>query len=318
MTESQGPLSRISGRVSVDAQIPAAPRKWRTSAPLGRPPHVNLILSEAQLFRSPLSILSCVDFNGDPLKDELFRKTFDMLMHEHGYVQLVNVPHDFDPVRLCRGLGTFVPNYTGAVVGDVRPEPGMDDVYHSGNTQPLTPHTEGYDFAVTPPRYIALWCVTPASGEGGETTIADTAPWIAELSPSDRERLESTPYEWKTTEGVERMGLNLRTKHPILEQRGGELIVRFSCNNLIRDEDDAAAQLQQRWQERFAQEHVAVHYSQNDMLIWNNWRLLHARNAFSDRSRHLRRIQIAGSVGDLTIDVSDHVYEGTELTCPTH
>jgi len=242
---------------------------------------------------SPISILSYVDFNGDPLTTELLRKTFDQLMNEHGYVVLCNVPDRFDYVRFCRDLSTFVPNYTGAVVGDVRPEPGMDDVYHSGNTRPLTPHSEGYDFLGTPPHYIALWCVTPAGGEGGETTICDTSPWVKSLTADQRRHYLETPYRWKTTEGVQRMGLDLKTEHPILEERGDDMIVRFSCNNLIRDDDDPAALLQKDWHARFDNEHVAVHYQKNDMLVWNNWRLLHARNAFSDRSRHLRRIQLA-------------------------
>ncbi|MEV8634459.1 TauD/TfdA family dioxygenase [Streptosporangium sp. NPDC051023] len=242
---------------------------------------------------SPISILSQVDFNGQPLTDELLMKTFQQLIDEHGYVLMCNVLDEFDPVKFCRRLGRFVPNYTGAVVGDVRPEPGMDDVYHAGNTRPLTPHTEGYDFAVLPPRYIALWCVTPASGPGGETTLADTRPWVAALTAEERERLESAEYDWKTTEGVQRLGLDLKTRHPILEENEQGLIVRFSCNNLLRDDDDPVVDLQHRWETAFGDEHMAIEYRENDMLVWDNWRLLHARNAFSDRSRHLRRIQIA-------------------------
>jgi alpha-ketoglutarate-dependent taurine dioxygenase len=242
---------------------------------------------------TPISILSRTDFNGHRLPDTLLMRTFEQLMDEHGYVLMCNVPDDFDPVRFCRRLGAFVPNYTGAVVGDVRPEPGMDDVYHSGNTRPLTPHTEGYDFEVLPPRYLALWCVHPASGPGGETTLADTAPWVAALTPEERTALEKVEYQWKTTEGVNRMGLDLHTEHPILEPHPDGLIVRFSCNNLIRPDDDPVVEIQKRWHRNFDAEHVAVHYERNDMLIWDNWRLLHARNAFSDRSRHLRRLQIA-------------------------
>ncbi len=242
---------------------------------------------------SPISILSQVDFNGQPLTDELLMKTFHQLMDEHGYVLMCNVTDHFDPVKFCRRLGAFIPNYSGAVVGDVRPEPGMDDVYHAGNTRPLTPHTEGYDFAIVPPRYIALWCVTPASGPGGETTLADTRPWVDALSAEERERFESIDYDWKTTEGVQRLGLDLKTRHPILEEGRQGLIVRFSCNNLLRDDDDPAVDLQERWKTAFDDEHVAIGYRENDMLVWDNWRLLHARNAFSDRSRHLRRIQIA-------------------------
>jgi alpha-ketoglutarate-dependent taurine dioxygenase len=244
---------------------------------------------------SPISILSRTDFNGDPLDDELFHRTFGQLMDEHGYVLLCNVPDEFDQVAFCRRLGAFVPNYTGAVVGDVRPEPGMDDVYHSGNTRPLTPHSEGYDFMTLPPRYIALWCVAPADGPGGETTLADTTGWVGALSEAERSALENTNYEWKTTEGVNRLGLDLHTKHPILERHPAGVIVRFSCNNLIRDDDDLAAGIQQRWHGNFDAEHVAIDYRRNDMLVWDNWRLLHARNAFTDRGRHLRRIQIAAA-----------------------
>ncbi|MFJ7771006.1 TauD/TfdA family dioxygenase [Streptomyces sp. NPDC097107] len=247
----------------------------------------------AALSHSPLSILSQVDFNGNPLSDELLAKTFHQLMDEHGYVLMCNVLDSFDQVRFCRELGTFVPNYTGAVVGDVRPEPGMDDVYHAGNTRPLTPHTEGYDFAVLPPRYIALWCVTPASGAGGETTLCDTRPWVQALPDEERKRLLDHTHDWKTTEGVQRLGLDLKTRHPILEEHEKGLIVRFSCNNLLREDDDPAADLQERWKRAFEAEHIAVTYQRNDMLVWDNWRLLHARNAFTDRSRHLRRIQVA-------------------------
>lgn len=58
---------------------------------------------------SPISILSQVDFNGEPLADELLMKTFHQLMEEHGYVLMRNVPDEFDHVRFCRRLGRFVP-----------------------------------------------------------------------------------------------------------------------------------------------------------------------------------------------------------------
>lgn len=122
----------------------------------------------------------------------------------------------------------------------------------------------------------------------------DTRPLVAGLSDAERKELLRTDYAWKTTEGVQRLGLDLKTRHPILEEHANGDIVRFSCNNLIREDDDFAAELQDRWHASFDRDHVAVEYRERDMLVWDNWRMLHARNAFSDRSRHLRRIQIAG------------------------
>ncbi len=244
---------------------------------------------------SPISILSQTDFNGRLIPMDRLDATFREMIAEHGYVLMTNVPDQFDSVAFCRRLGPFVPNYNGAVVGDVRPEPDMDDVYHAGNTKSLTPHTEGYDFEVLPPRYLALWCVQPAEGDGGQTTLADTRPWIELLSEVDRERLEKVEYDWKTTDGVKRLGLNLHTRHPVLAENGGTTIVRFSCNNLLRDDDDPVAEMQRQWRQLFDEQHVAINYERNDMLVWDNWRLLHARNAFQDRRRHLRRVQVGSA-----------------------
>jgi alpha-ketoglutarate-dependent taurine dioxygenase len=241
---------------------------------------------------APFSILSQTDFNGRPIPAERLEATFREMLAEHGYVLMTNVPDSFDPVQFCRRLGPFVPNYNGAVVGDVRPEPGMDDVYHAGNTRPLTPHSEGYDFEVLPPRYIALWCVHPAEGPGGETTLCDTRPWVEAMDGRERSRFAQVAYEWKTTDGVKRQGLDLKTRHPVLASHGTDTIVRFSCNNLLHDEDDVVDDLQRAWHDAFDEQHVAITYERNDMLVWDNWRMLHARNGFGDRRRHLRRIQI--------------------------
>jgi len=242
--------------------------------------------------QSPLSILSVTDFNKRPIEQTRLLSTFRSMIDEHGYVLMVNADDQFDHVRFCQNLGPFVPNYNGSVVGDVRPEPGMDDVYHAGNTRPLTPHTEGYDFEVEPPHYIALWCVQPVENGGGETTIADTRRWVSELSDAEREMLLDTTLDWKTTDGIKRLGLDLSTHHPLLEKKDDNLIVRFSCNNILIDDDHPIRDIQQRWHKLFDSEHVAVDYRKNDMLVWDNHRFLHARNAFKDYGRHLRRLQI--------------------------
>jgi alpha-ketoglutarate-dependent taurine dioxygenase len=242
--------------------------------------------------KSPDSILSLTDFNGQPLSNELLHSSFGSLMKENGYVFMVNVPEEFDPVAFCKELGSFVPQYTGVVVGDIRPEEGMDDVYHSGNTKSLLPHSEGYDFLGLPPRYLALWCVTPALGAGGETTLCDFYRWVDTLTEEERETMRERVYKWKTTDGVIRMGLQLSTEHPLLEEHPEGLIVRFSYNNLLRDGDEFVAGILERGKAFFEQEHVAIDYDRGDMLVWDNWRMLHARNAFTDRGRHLKRIQI--------------------------
>ncbi len=248
--------------------------------------------------RQPDSLLSLTDFNGKPLNERLMWQSFRKLMDDNGYALLRNVHDEFDPVAFCKELGDFVPQYTGVMVGDVIPEPGMDDFYHAGNSRPLLPHSEGYDFVGLPPRYLALWCIKPAHGSGGETTLADAYDWVSTLTGEERSCLLERVYKWTTTDAVRSMGLKLSARHPILEERNGRFIVRFSYNNLIRDtSDEFTERILSGGKEFFYRAHFAVEYYKNDMLVLDNWRMLHARNAFTDRGRHLKRIQIGGDAG---------------------
>lgn len=239
--------------------------------------------------RSPLSVLHRTDVDGKPVPDVLFEKTFQSLMDEHGYVHLTGIPDDFDPMAFGRRLGPLMPHHDGALVAEVRPAPTADGVYYPGSTKAFAPHTEGYDLLGLPPRYLALWCVHPPAGDGGETTLADTRPWLAGLSEQNRQHLERTKYDWTNPHG----DLGVAFQHPLLDEHRGSTVVRFSVNNIVRDDTDPVAALQSDWQRLFDEQHLAISYQRNDMVIWDNWRLLHARTAFADPRRHLRRIHIA-------------------------
>jgi alpha-ketoglutarate-dependent taurine dioxygenase len=210
-------------------------------------------------------------------------------MEEHGYVHLTGMPDDFDPVSFGRRLGPLMPHHNGALVAEVRPASSSDGVYYPGSTKAFAPHTEGYDLIGLPPRYLALWCVHPPSGDGGETTLADTRPWLARLSEQNFQYLEKTDYDWMNPHG----DLGVASRHPVLADHHGSTVVRFSVNNIVHDDTDLVAALQSDWQRLFDEQHFAISYQRNDMLIWDNWRVLHARNAFADPRRHLRRIHIA-------------------------
>ncbi|MEX0169016.1 TauD/TfdA dioxygenase family protein [Streptomyces sp. LMG1-1-1.1] len=245
----------------------------------------------------PDSVLSCTDVNGDLLSDGVLRYAFHQLLGNNGYVHVVNVPKSFDHVAFLKELGDFQPTPTGTVVGDLKPEPDMDDTYHAQNRKSLLPHSEGYEFRGVPPRYLGLWCVTPASGEGGETTMLDGNQILDEFTEDERQRLFDTTYEWKSTDGLSRRGVDVRVAHPVLENRNGGRVFRFSYNNMIVPEgDELAARLCERGKEIYDENHIAVSYEHRDLIVWDNWRMLHSRNAFEDPSRHLKRVQIAAPV----------------------
>ncbi|MEU3500415.1 TauD/TfdA family dioxygenase [Streptomyces hundungensis] len=245
----------------------------------------------------PDSVLSCHDVNGKLLPDSVLRYAFDQLLTNNGYVHLVNVPESFDHVAFLKEMGEFQPTPTGAVVGDLKPEAGMEDVYHAQNHRSLLPHTEGYEYEGIPPQFLALWCVTPASGPGGETTLLDSRPLLSRLTEDEHHGFLTTPYRWKSTEGLARHGVENTATHPVLEEYAGHVILRYSHNNLIVPEgDEAAVQLLASCGKLYEESHTAVSYAPRDMVVWNNWRMLHSRNAFEDPARHLKRVQIAAPI----------------------
>ncbi|MEU8654858.1 TauD/TfdA family dioxygenase [Streptomyces sp. NPDC048737] len=232
--------------------------------------------------------------NGEALSDDVLRYVFHQLLGNNGYVHLVNVPESFDHVAFLKHLGEFQPTPTGTLVGDVKPERGMDDVNHGQNRGALQPHTEGYEFRGRPPRYLALWCVKPAEGPGGETTMFDGNRVLAEFDESELRQFRDTVYRWGSTEGLARKGVVPTAEHPVLEEHEGELVFRFSTSYLVIPEgDELARRLIERGNALYEEQHIAVRYEKRDMVVWDNWRMLHSRNAFEDPTRHLKRVQIS-------------------------
>ncbi|MEU6586864.1 TauD/TfdA family dioxygenase [Nocardia sp. NPDC046763] len=213
-------------------------------------------------------------------------------LEQNGYCHLANLPAGFDHLGILAGLGPIRPQYRGELVWDLKPEPNMDDVYHSNNRAALLPHTEGYELSGLPPRYIGLWCVRPAAGPGGETTLADGHSVLSVLSDSDLTLLRTHQYEWKSSEGLARQGIRLRTRHPVLEDHGGNTVLRFSYNNAVRVEEGPLIRYLELGLEHFDRTRVALRLARADLLVWDNWRMLHSRTAFRDPGRHLKRVLI--------------------------
>ncbi|MDX6742363.1 TauD/TfdA family dioxygenase [Actinocorallia sp. A-T 12471] len=213
-----------------------------------------------------------------------------------GYAHLDGLPEGFDHLGLLRRLGAVLPQYDGLPVWDLVAEPDMDDVYHSRNTRALVPHTEGYELAGTPPRYVALWCVRPAEGPGGETTLADGRALLDGFAAADLALMRRAGYVWRSSEGLARRGVALQARHPILSDHNGSVVLRYSGNNVFPAathgpvERDLLSRYRRAGDELFARAHTAVALARGDLLVWDNWRMLHSRNAFRDRRRHLKRV----------------------------
>lgn len=213
---------------------------------------------------------------------------------EHGHVYIDGIPAGFDHAAfLTDRLGPLLPQYDGETVWSIKAVEQFSDIYHSLNLGRLTPHTECYEWEGTPPRYLALWCVVPTAGPGGQTTLADGRSFLDSLGEPTRTRLRSQEYRFVSSAGLQQMQLGRVARHPIVEERPGrEAILRFSCQ-CVQEPDPFFEDISRCLQEFFDSSAIEVEFAPRSLLIWDNHRMLHARNAFTDPRRHLRRVWIA-------------------------
>jgi alpha-ketoglutarate-dependent taurine dioxygenase len=211
----------------------------------------------------------------------------------HGYAYLCNVPGDFGYLEFLRQFGELMPQYDGRLVWDIRPEPGMDDIYHSKNKGGLVPHTEAYELPGHPPHFVALWCIKQAQGKGGETTMADGYALLSTFSEDERIEMRQREYTWRSSDGLARKGINIAAMHPILEELpDGQAILRYSYNNVSGRDEGFLATYLDRGLRFFDLTCQQIRIERNALLLWDNWRVLHSRSAFTDPARHLRRVLI--------------------------
>jgi len=245
-------------------------------------------------------VTTTIDDVGDTLTAEHVA-ALSRSLREHGYAYLRGIHAGFDhPAEILR-LGDYVPQYQGQLIRDVKPDPVMEEAEVSANNmKALTPHTECFEYSGQPPRCVALWCVRPTAGPGGETTLADGHAFLHTFSERDVRLMYSRVFEWRSPASLGLSGISMAARHPILSAEPDGLLMRYSSREMYQIEP-AHDDLYQRYVmggiRFFADRRTAVAIERNALLIWDNWRIIHSRNAFSDPRRHLARIMFTPRPG---------------------
>ncbi|MGY0234107.1 TauD/TfdA family dioxygenase [Longispora urticae] len=211
------------------------------------------------------------------------------LVARTGWAYITGAGEFFDHASAVAAFGELMPQRDGQLVVDIKPRPDLEDVRSSLNTSELAPHTENYEFPGVPPAYVALWCVRPAEGPGGETLLVDGHAFLDTLTGEELATAR-TAVTFTTGEGPARLGLHHSATHPMLEEldHGMGRLLRFSTFEVDRT-DPAVDALVGRTVDYFDACRHAVRIEASGLLVWDNWRVLHSRNGFSDPRRHLRR-----------------------------
>ncbi len=221
----------------------------------------------------------------------------------NGYVHLKHVNLQ-QYQELARSLGSLRLQQDGKEIYDVKARPGYENRRYSGSCNEIGPHTE-FPYFPTPPSYLGLFCVEPAHCNGGRTFLGDSITILDKMMDCERTRLQEISINFSSTvfsNGED----DPNGTHAVLSVSGQKPIVRFSHNFFAFGDTDARADAEfsppaspfskypelVKINELFDQCRVAIKLERGECLIWDNHRMLHAREAYSDQNRWLKRVVI--------------------------
>ncbi|MDH4278339.1 MAG: TauD/TfdA family dioxygenase [Acidimicrobiia bacterium] len=220
----------------------------------------------------------------DPASDEALTLGVDLLSR-YGYLVLRGDVLDRGTAEaFARRLGYIRHTIFGGL-WDLAPDLSehADTAYTSVH---LAPHTDG-TYSHDAPGLQFFLCLA-AAPEGGESLLVDGFAIAAELETAEPETfvtLASVPVPGRYIEP----GVHLRAERPVFRSNARGVLDQVSFNNYDRAPFLLPPEQELRFHRayrRFAElaaapaRRVAVGLTPGDILIFDNWRSLHGRNAF--------------------------------------
>lgn len=216
------------------------------------------------------------------------------------YLRAAERPSDLSPRAFLQEFGSLLPQYDGEIEYAVKSTQGYAAYSDSRSTNGLQPHTDGSDFE-PPPRWLALVGVQAAACGGGHTLLMDGCQWLRSLPPALQDALIHRLHWFGSSQGIHAHRPH-QVHKPILDlQSAPSPILRFSYNLLMFGDYSAPTKQQNSAADPLTQticrhlltfherQHRAFRLHGGDLLLWDNWRMVHSRTAYRDRHRHLMR-----------------------------
>lgn len=223
---------------------------------------------------------------------------------EQGWVIVRGVPEAEAAEGLLGELGELLEQYRGTIRHEVRARPGFDDLQYSQSRNGITPHTEAPGLP-SPPRYLALHCHRQARCGGGQTLLADGYGFVDSLGDELGDEARSRPIRFDQVVNSGAAGSEAVAGPIFTEARSGlPGVLRYSYNVLrdnsldapIHDDDldlegidPFNAEMCRRGVAFMRGDGFGALPGDGSLLIFDNWRMLHARDSYRDAERHLTR-----------------------------
>lgn len=201
-------------------------------------------------------------------------------------------------------LGELLEQYSGAIRHEVQAKPGFEHLQYTQSRNGISPHTEAPGLP-KPPRYVALHCHRQARCGGGHTLLADGYEFVESLDDELATEARTRTIRFDLVPGATDGG-HEAVAAPIFTGAadGAPPVVRYSysvlrANSLAaptyEDEldldgvDPFNAELCKRGVTFVRERGARALAPDNSVLVFDNWRMIHAREGYSDPERHLTR-----------------------------
>lgn len=192
-------------------------------------------------------------------------------------------------VDLVESIGT--PNghsANGEYVWDVKPLAGVNgQLPRSHTSAEFAWHTDA-SFEEPPPRFVALCAVQHDRYGGGQFQLVKVADVLSQLSPQSWRLLADPCYSFRVPAEFHK-GVNRR-----------ELPIRFQADSIrYRREIIETAELAAQYKIAIGEfdeiiestPPIVPYFDRGTLLLFDNWRYLHARTEIRDLERHILRMR---------------------------
>ena len=213
-------------------------------------------------------------------------------LKNNGFFKLKTENLSKDILVIGNELGEIMGQYKGEQICEITPKKKFESLYYSQNRKKLYPHTEAYEFEY-PPRYILLGCLKPDKFKKGLTSIADINPFLNKLDSETLDLIRNNKFLFKANSGLNTDGFNKSCYSPILDDKTLPNIFRYSYNNIYYNKDNKLIErFLNQVLEFYQQNKIDYYLKENELLVIDNYRILHGRSEIKDYSRKLLRVWV--------------------------
>ena len=261
-------------------------------AVVGAEPHTEGPASQAQIWHSPSEATITKGEVADVLHDDDALAAWVSDLARYGFASLGGFSGGHDEVNaLANRIGYARSSIFGATWDLASDLSEHDDTAYSQSF--LAPHTDGTYCHEAPG--LQMFCCLERTGTGGESVVVDgfaIAETLRKDFPDDFEVLTTVSVPAHYIEP----GVELRASRPAIRLDDAGQVVQISMNNYDRSPMFLPADEMAAFYRSYGQLHevandrsrwAAIRLEPGDVLINDNWRVLHGREAYTGARRFI-------------------------------